>query len=78
MPTWSARTGVFATARSGFRTIPDTRQRQLTRMGNAAYGAGLAHLMLGDQDAAGEAAPRRRATRISRATPMRPREAGGG
>ncbi len=31
---------------------PDTRQRQLTRMGNAAYGAGLAHLMLGDQDAA--------------------------
>ena len=31
---------------------PDTRQRQLTRMGNAAYGAGLAHLMLGDKDAA--------------------------
>lgn len=31
---------------------PDTRQRQLTRMGNAAYGAGLAQLMLGDEDAA--------------------------
>lgn len=31
---------------------PDTRQRQLTRMGNAAYGAGLAHLMLADQDTA--------------------------
>jgi hypothetical protein len=33
---------------------PDTRQRQLTRMGNAAYGAGLAHLMLGDQGRAAE------------------------
>jgi hypothetical protein len=31
---------------------PDTRQRQLTRMGNAAYGAGLAHLMLSDEHAA--------------------------
>jgi tetratricopeptide (TPR) repeat protein len=31
---------------------PDTRQRQLTRMGNAAYGAGLAQLMLGDGEAA--------------------------
>jgi hypothetical protein len=31
---------------------PDTRQRQLTRMGNAAYGAGLAKLMLGDGEAA--------------------------
>jgi hypothetical protein len=31
---------------------PDTRQRQLTRMGNAAYGAGLAQLMLGDEEAA--------------------------
>jgi hypothetical protein len=31
---------------------PDARQRQLTRMGNAAYGAGLAHLMLGDREAA--------------------------
>ena len=27
---------------------PDARQRQLTRMGNAAYGAGLAQLMLGE------------------------------
>jgi hypothetical protein len=33
---------------------PDARQRQLTRMGNAAWGAGLAHMMLGDQAAAGE------------------------
>jgi hypothetical protein len=31
---------------------PDTRQRQLTRMGNAAYGAGLSQLMLGDKEAA--------------------------
>jgi hypothetical protein len=31
---------------------PDGRQRQLTRMGNAAYGAGLAHLMLSDEHAA--------------------------
>jgi hypothetical protein len=31
---------------------PDTRQRQLTRMGNAAYGAGLAQLMLGDSEEA--------------------------
>jgi hypothetical protein len=28
---------------------PETRQRQLTRMANAAYGAGLAHLMDGDE-----------------------------
>jgi hypothetical protein len=31
---------------------PDTRQRQLTRMGNAAYGAGLALLMAGRRDEA--------------------------
>ena len=30
----------------------DQRQRQLTRLGNAAYGAGLSALMLGDADAA--------------------------
>jgi hypothetical protein len=30
---------------------PDARQRQLTRAGNAAYGAGLALLMLGDDSA---------------------------
>jgi hypothetical protein len=32
----------------------DTRQRQLTRMGNAAGGAGLAYLMLGERDRAAE------------------------
>ncbi|HEX9381692.1 MAG TPA: hypothetical protein VF891_09340 [Gaiellaceae bacterium] len=32
----------------------DTRQRQLTRMGNAAGGAGLAYLMAGDADRARE------------------------
>jgi hypothetical protein len=31
---------------------PDERQRQLTRMGNAAYAAGLSLLMAGDADAA--------------------------
>jgi hypothetical protein len=33
---------------------PDRRQRQLTRTGNAAYGAGLAFLMLGRADDAAE------------------------
>jgi tetratricopeptide (TPR) repeat protein len=33
---------------------PDVRQRRLTRMGNAAYGAGLALLMAGRSDEAGE------------------------
>lgn len=33
---------------------PDARQRQLTRMGNAAYGAGLALLMAGRRDDAAE------------------------
>jgi tetratricopeptide (TPR) repeat protein len=33
---------------------PDTRQRQLTRLGNAAGGAGLALLMLGRRDEAAE------------------------
>lgn len=32
----------------------DTRQRQMTRMGNAAAGAGLAHLMAGDMGSARE------------------------
>ena len=32
----------------------DQRQRQLTRLGNAAYGAGLCALMLGDDEAARE------------------------
>jgi hypothetical protein len=31
---------------------PDARQRQLTRMGNAAYGAGLSRLMLGQANQA--------------------------
>jgi tetratricopeptide (TPR) repeat protein len=35
-------------------TDPDARQRQLTRMGNAAYGAGLALLMAGRRDQAAE------------------------
>jgi hypothetical protein len=33
---------------------PDARQRQLTRMGNASYGAGLALLMAGRRDEAAE------------------------
>jgi hypothetical protein len=33
---------------------PDERQRALTRLGNAAYGAGLASLMLGDRDGAAQ------------------------
>lgn len=39
--------------RDGEDRIPDDsdgRQRQLTRMGNAAYGAGLAYLMLGESE----------------------------
>jgi hypothetical protein len=43
----------LARYRDGEDRIPDDsdgRQRQLTRMGNAAYGAGLAYLMLGDQE----------------------------
>jgi hypothetical protein len=31
---------------------PDERQRAVTRLGNAAYGAGLASLMLGERDSA--------------------------
>jgi tetratricopeptide (TPR) repeat protein len=41
----------------GAERIPeesDARQRQLTRIGNAAYGAGLAHLMLGETEQATE------------------------
>jgi hypothetical protein len=45
--------------RDGEERLPDAadsdaRQRQLTRMGNAAYGAGLASLMEGDGDGARE------------------------
>jgi hypothetical protein len=39
----------------GLKRLPDdsdARQRQLTRVGNAAYGAGLAKLMLGDREEA--------------------------
>ena len=43
--------------RDGESRLPETgdadqRQRQLTRMGNAAGAAGLAHLMVGDGEAA--------------------------
>ena len=38
-------------ARLGEAADSDSRQRQLTRMGNAAYGAGLALLMQGDAEA---------------------------
>jgi hypothetical protein len=41
-------------ARLPSATDPDVRQRQLTRMGNAAYGAGLALLMAGRRDQAAE------------------------
>lgn len=39
-------------SRVGSIDDPDTRQRQLTRMGNAAAGAALAHLMRGDRESA--------------------------
>lgn len=41
-------------ARLPSATDPDVRQRQLTRMGNAAYGAGLALLMAGRRDQAAD------------------------
>ena len=37
---------------------PDARQRQLTRIGNAAYGAALSYLMLGERESAAEALAR--------------------
>ncbi|MDQ2983924.1 MAG: hypothetical protein M3R70_08400 [Actinomycetota bacterium] len=43
--------------RDGIERLPedsDARQRQLTRTGNAAYGAGLAQLMQGDREAAAD------------------------
>ena len=50
---WNAhRDREAARYRDGSQRVPDepdARQRQLTRMGNAAYGAGLAQLMLGEQ-----------------------------
>src|SRR5436305_15163149 len=53
---------------------PDGRQRQLTRMGNAANAAGLSHLMLGDERGAAEwlaRAPDRWRERYSAAPPAR-------
>lgn len=41
-------------ARVGELDDPDARQRQVTRMGNAAYGGGLAALMLGDRELASD------------------------
>jgi tetratricopeptide (TPR) repeat protein len=53
---WNARAErEDARFRDGEDRIPDDsdgRQKQLTRMGNAAYGAGLAYLMLGDREEA--------------------------
>jgi hypothetical protein len=50
----------FEDGRSRLPDEPDARQRQLTRVGNAAYGGALAALMLGDEEGArrrlGEAA----------------------
>ena len=48
-----------ARCRDGEARLPeaddaDARQRQLTRIGNAAYGAGLASLMAGRRDDAAE------------------------
>jgi len=54
VPDWTAHaTREEERYRDGESRLPeagdrDTRQRQLTRMGNAAGGAGLAHLMAGD------------------------------
>jgi hypothetical protein len=53
---WNARAErEDARFRDGEDRIPDDsdgRQKQLTRMGNAAYGAGLAYLMVGDREEA--------------------------
>ena len=60
MPDWGAHAEREKTRyRDGEARLPgaedqDARQRQLTRMGNAAGGAGLAHLMNGDTELAGE------------------------
>jgi hypothetical protein len=58
MPTWDEHVErEIARYRDGERRLPedrDERQRQLTRMGNAAWGAGLALLMSGRRDEARE------------------------
>jgi tetratricopeptide (TPR) repeat protein len=55
---WAARASAAAArygdGRERLPDDPDQRQRQLTRMGNAAYAAGLALLMLGRRDKAAE------------------------
>ena len=55
MPDWRARAcREESRYRDGTERLPDdadARQRQLTRMGNAAYGAALAHVMAGDGEA---------------------------
>ena len=50
------RAGASRTAPRGCPTTPDERQRQLTRMGNAAWAAGLSLLMLGRRDEAARVA----------------------
>jgi hypothetical protein len=48
----------YADGRERLPDSPDERQRALTRMGNAAYAAGLARLMQGERDAAAESLAR--------------------
>ena len=54
MPDWDEQTrAAEARYRDGEARLPedtDPRQRQLTRMGNAAWAAGLAHAMSGRRD----------------------------
>jgi tetratricopeptide (TPR) repeat protein len=58
VPDWTAHVDrQQARYRDGSERLPDdpdARQRQLTRIGNAAYGAGLALLMAGDREQAAE------------------------
>jgi hypothetical protein len=46
--------GRYADGEARLADDPDERQRQLTRMGNAAWAAGLSLLMAGNRDRAGE------------------------
>ena len=50
----SVRSSRYADGEARLPEDPDARQRQLTRMGNAAGGAGLALLMAGRGDEASE------------------------
>ena len=58
MPDWEERAararGRFEDGAARLSDDPDERQRQLTRMGNAAWAAGLSLLMLGRRTEAGE------------------------